>query len=494
MKLHLSFPIKPAALAATTAAALLLSACASYQGISSSATAVDGVKLSAPAGITQAKDAWPQDAWWTAYGDKQLNQLIEHALSQSPNLANAQARIARAQAAANLAQSADGLQVNGAVDATYGRQSKNYLIPPPPLGPGGEYIGQGTAAVNFGYDLDFWGKNAALIRSADAQSRAAIFDRDAARLALTTSIGRAYAQLAAQYELLDILEATQKQRLAIRDMAAQRVASGLDTRVELKQAETSEASLRTDLAQLKTTIDVTRLQLAALAGDMPDAARNIARPTMTTAEFTVPHDLPIDLLARRPELAAQRARIDAALGEKEAAKAQFYPSINLNALIGFQSIGIGQLFSAGSFMNSIGPAVRLPIFDAGRLRSNYAVKNAEIDVAITQYNQSVVGAAQDVAEQLTRAASLVPEQDAAHEALAAAEEAYRLAMLRYRAGLTPYLSVLTVETQLLAQRRALADINAKRQDLQISLVRALGGGFRTDVSAAAPAVAANTQR
>jgi outer membrane protein TolC len=152
------------------------------------------------------------------------------------------------------------------------------------------------------------------------------------------------------------------------------------------------------------------------------------------------------------------------------------------------------LFSAGSFMNSIGPAVRLPIFDAGRLRSNYAVKNAEIDVAITQYNQSVVGAAQDVAEQLTRAASLVPEQDAAHEALAAAEEAYRLAMLRYRAGLTPYLSVLTVETQLLAQRRALADINAKRQDLQISLVRALGGGFRTDVSAAAPAVAANTQR
>jgi NodT family efflux transporter outer membrane factor (OMF) lipoprotein len=491
MKLHLTLPVKPAALAAT-AATLLLSACASYQGMSPSATAVDGVKLNAPAGIAQAKDAWPQDAWWAAFGDKQLNQLIEHALSQSPNLANAQARIARAQAAANLTQSADGLQVNGALDASYGLQSKNYLIPPPPLGPAGEYIGQGTAAISFGYDLDFWGKNAALIRSSDAQSRVAIFDRDAARLALTTSIGRAYAQLAAQYELLDILEATQKQRLAIRELAAQRVASGLDTRVELKQAETSEASLRTDLAQLRTAIDITRLQLAALAGDMPDAARNIARPTMTTAEFTVPHDLPIDLLARRPELAAQRARIDAALGEKEAAKAQFYPSINLNALIGFQSIGLGQLFSAGSFMNSIGPAVRLPIFDAGRLRSNYAMKNADIDVAVTQYNQSVVSAAQDVAEQLTRVASLAPEQDAAREALAAAEEAYRLAMLRYRAGLTPYLSVLTVETQLLAQRRVLADINAKRQDLQISLVRALGGGFRVNPPALST-VAANTQ-
>lgn len=489
MKLSLSFP--HAASAAAVAATLLLSACANYQGIDPSAKAIEDVKIGQVplAGTPQAKDAWPQDAWWTAYGDKQLNQLIEHALAQSPNLANAQTRIARAQAAAGLTQSAKGLQINGALDASYGRLSGKYQIPPPPLGNGGEYVSQGTAAVNFGYDLDFWGKNAALILSANAQSRAAVFDRDAARLALTTSIARAYAQLAAQYELLDILHATQKQRHAIQELTAQRVASGLDTRVELKQAETSEASLRTELAQLTTAIDVTRLQLAALAGDMPDAARQIARPTMTTTDFMVPHDLPFDLLARRPELAAQRERIDAALGEAQAAKAEFYPSINLNGLIGFQSIGLGQLLSSGSYMNSIGTAIRLPIFNAGRLRSNYAVKNADIDVAITQYNQSVVNAAQDVAEQLTRAASLTREEEAAREAQADAEEAYRLALLRYRAGLTPYLSVLTVETQLLTQRRAVADIHAKRQDLQISLVRALGGGFRANV----PALAANAQ-
>ena len=488
MKLPLSLPHNRFAVSAT---ALLLSACASYQGISISTTPIEGVKFgqSQATSITQAKDAWPQNAWWTAYGDKQLNQLIDRALAQSPNLANAQARIAHAQAAAGLSRSAEGLQVNGALDPSYGRISEKYQMPKPPLGKGGQYVSQGTAAINFGYDLDFWGKNAALIHSADAQSRAAVFDRDAARLALTTSIARAYAQLAAQYELLDILQATQKQRQAIRELTAQRVTSGLDTRVELKQAETSEAALRTDLAQLTTAIDVTRLQLAALVGDMPEAARNIARPTMTTAEFTIPRDLPIDLLARRPELAAQRSRIDAALGEKEAAKAQFYPSINLNGLVGFQSIGLGQLFSASSFMNSVGPSIRLPIFDAGRLRSNYAMKNADIDIAITQYNQSVINATQDVAEQLTRANSLAQEENSAREALAAAEEAYRLAMLRYKAGLTPYLSVLTVETQLLTQRRAVADIHAKRQDLQISLVRALGGGFRNT----SPELAANAQ-
>lgn len=492
MKPILYFPkVRPAALAAA-AAAVLLSACASYQGIAPATTAVENIQLGTQPGIAQSRDAWPQETWWTSYGDKQLNQLIEHALAQSPNLANAQARIARAQAAAGITKSATGLQVNASVEATYGRQSENSLIPPPPLGPGGEYIGQGTAGVNFRYDLDFWGKNAALIRSADAQTKAAVFDRDAARLALATSITRAYAQLAAQYELLDILQATQKQRQSIQELTAQRVANGLDTRVELKQAESSEASLRTDLAQLMTTIDVTRLQLVALAGDMPDAARNIVRPTMTTTAFTVPHDLPFDLLSRRPELAAQRARIESALGETEAAKAQFYPDINLTGLLGFQSIGLGQLFSASSFTNSIGAGLRLPIFDAGRLRANYAVKNADIDVAITQYNQSVVNAAQDVAEQLTRASSLTREESSAHEALAAAEEAYRLALLRYRAGLTPYLSVLTVETQLLAQRRAVADINAKRQDLQISLVRALGGGFRNAAPATAT-LAANAQ-
>ncbi|QDZ27419.1 efflux transporter outer membrane subunit [Noviherbaspirillum sp. UKPF54] len=457
--------------------ALLLTACAGFHPVEQNVKQIDAVSFAQPTAIGQAAAAWPKDEWWLAYQDAQLDQLMRHALANSPTLAAAQARIARAQASAELGRAADRPQVGAGIDASYGRQSENYLVPHPPLGPAGKYISQGQAAVNFGFELDVWGKNAALIRAADAQLKAAVFDRDAARLALTTSIARAYAQLATQYELQDVLDATQQQRRDIHKLIDQRVANGLDTKVEVKQAETNEAALRIEQEQLATAIKVTRLQLAALAGDMPSAAESIKRPAMSGASFTVPANLPLDLLGRRPELAAQRARVVAAIGDKEAARAQFYPNINLNALIGFQSIGLGQLFNAGSLINSVGPAVRLPIFDGGRLQANYAAKASDIDAAIAQYNQSVLNAAQDVAEQLTRAADLAREEAATREALAAAEEAHRLATLRYKGGLSPYLTVLTVETQLLAQRRAMASLKARRDDLQIALIRALGGGF-----------------
>lgn len=466
--------------------AALLSACVSFQTLEPALQPLDRVDMSSMSGSTRNNE-WPNDNWWTMFGDAQLDRLIKHGLSSSPTLAGAQARIARAQAAAAFARASDSPQVNAGLDASYGRQSENYLIPKPPLGKGGEYVSQGQAAISFGMDLDLWGRNAALIRAAGKQLQAAEFDHAAARLALTTSIARAYAQLAGQYDLQDVLLATLKQRQDIRSLIDKRVASGLDTQVEVKQADTNVAALKVELEQLATAMKVSRLQLAALAGDMPAAADNISRPAMRTAEPQVPSTLPLDLLGRRPELAAQRARIAAAIGDAEAAKAQFYPNINLNAMLGFQAIGLDRLLDAGSFTNSIGPAIRLPIFDAGRLRANYAGKISDVDAAIAQYNQSVLNAAQEVSEQLVRLSDLVREEAATQEALAAAEEAHRLAMLRYRGGLSPYLTVLTVESQLLAQRRAMSLLRARRDDLQISLLRALGGGF--DESRTKPATA-----
>jgi NodT family efflux transporter outer membrane factor (OMF) lipoprotein len=466
--------------------AVQLSACVSFQALDPAVQPLD--RLDMPSALVRDQHAeWPNEAWWIAFGDAQLDRLIDHALSTSPTLAGAQARIGRAQAAAGFAQAADRPQVNGGLDASYGRQSEHYLFPRPPLGKGGEYVSQGQATVNFGMDLDLWGRNAALIRSAGKQLQAAEFDHAAARLALTTSIARGYVQLAGQYDLQDVLLSTLKQRQDIRSLIDKRVASGLDTQVEVKQADTNVGALKVELEQLATAIKVTRLQLAALAGDMPAAADSISRPAIRAAAVQVPGTLPLDLLGRRPELAAQRARIAAAIGDAEAAKAQFYPNINLNAMLGFQAIGLGQLLDAGSFANSAGPAIRLPIFDAGRLRANYAGKISDVEAAIAQYNQSVLNAAQDVSEQLVRLSDLAREEAATQEALSSAEEAHRLAMLRYRGGLSPYLTVLTVETQLLAQRRAMSLLRARRDDLQISLLRALGGGF--DESRMTPATA-----
>jgi len=466
----------------------LLSGCASFQGIAPHGEPIHAVALKDTPAIGGARDAWPAHDWWQAYGDAQLDTLMQRALAGSPTLAAARARLARAQAAAGISRAADKPQLNAGIEASYGLQSANSLVPKPPLGIGGEYVGQGQAALNFGYDLDLWGRNAALIQAAEAQVQAAEFDREAARLALTTSLARAYIHLASQYELQDVLAATQKQRQEIHKLISQRVANGLDTRVEVKQAESNEAALRAEQEQLATAIKVTRLQLATLAGDMPAAAAAIHRPALASVPFAVPHSLPLDLLARRPELAAQRARIEASTSEAASAKAQFYPNINLTALIGLQSIGLGQLLASDSQMNSIGPAIHLPIFDGGRLRANYAMKTADIDAAVAQYNQSVLSAAQDVAEQLTQAADLAREEQATRESLDAAEEAYRLATLRYRGGLSPYLTVLTVETQVLTQRRAMSALKSRREELHVALVRALGGGF--NAAAASTAVAA----
>jgi NodT family efflux transporter outer membrane factor (OMF) lipoprotein len=476
------------------AASLLLlfqAGCIGFQPIAPAHEPSARVSLAVPAELQQKEGAWPLERWWTVYHDAQLDAMMERALSANPNMAAAEARIARARAASDLSDAGTGPQVSAGTDLSYGRQSENYLVPRPPLGKGGEYVSQGQASLNFSLDLDLWGRNAALIRAADAQLKSAVFERDAARLTLASSLVRTYAQLSAQYDMQDILQATLQQRRTIRTLIDQRVASGLDTRVEVQQAQTNEASLRVELEQTATAIKVLKLQLAALAGDMPTAAQSIARPAMSPGEFAVPGTLPLDLLGRRPELAAQRARIASAYAEADAAKAQFYPNVNLNALVGLQAIGIGNLLNAGSFTNSVGPAIRLPIFDAGRLRANYAGKASDIDAAIAQYNQSVLSAAQDVAEQLVRISDLGREEAAAREALAAAEEAHRLATLRYRGGLAPYLTVLTVENQLLSQRRVIASLTARREDLHVSLARALGGGFREDRGV--PATASNAR-
>ncbi|MES1981897.1 MAG: efflux transporter outer membrane subunit [Pseudomonadota bacterium] len=430
-----------------------------------------------PVATVNAFHDWPAETWWQAYADPQLDDLIGRALADSPTLAGAYVRMAQASAMANFARSSTFPQVSADLGATYGRQSANYINPPPPLGSGGQYVTQGQAAINLGYDLDLWGRSAALIRSAQDQADAAGFDYAAARLALTTSIARVYAQLASQYDLLDIVTATYRQRNEIADLTEKRMAAGLDTRIEFRQAETSSATLRSEQIQLEAAINVSALQLAALSGAVPDGSVSITRPQLHVPAFNLPATLPLDLLSRRPEIAAQRARIGAAVEEVKAAEGQFYPNINLAAMIGFQSFGLNRLFTPGSLASSVGPAIHLPLFDGGRLRAGYALKRAEQDSAIAQYNQSVLNAAQDVVEQMTRGRMVQREAEATASALAAAQESYRITRLRYREGLTSYLTVLAVENQLFSQQRAMADVRARTLDLQIALVRALGGGF-----------------
>jgi len=197
--------------------------------------------------------------------------------------------------------------------------------------------------------------------------------------------------------------------------------------------------------------------------------------------------VPADLLGRRADIMAARWRVEAAGQDVRNAKAQFYPNVNLTAFAGFSSIGLDNLLKAGSLQWGIGPALRLPIFEGGKLRGNLRGKNADLDAAVESYNGAVIDAVREVADQLASIQSLAIQQREQAAAQEAAEGAYDIAVQRYRAGLGNYLNVLTAESSVLTQRRQQVDLAARALDVQAQLARALGGGYVPDT---APPVAA----
>jgi outer membrane protein TolC len=163
---------------------------------------------------------------------------------------------------------------------------------------------------------------------------------------------------------------------------------------------------------------------------------------------------------------------------REAAHAAFYPNVNLVAFAGFVSIGLDRLLDSESQQWSAGPALHLPLFDAGRLRAEYRKSNADLDVAIAGYNDTVLRAVRESSDQVTRVQALGQQLADQQRALDAAEKAYRLAEQRYGAGLANFLTVLNAETQVLNARRQRVNLLADRTSARVALLVALGGSFQ----------------
>ena len=462
-----------AALAATALAA----GCASFEGLAPAAVRADPAALAAGATLAGAKlsaDAWPASNWWQRFGDPQLDALIAEALAGNPGVDGARARIDRALALAAGYGAALAPQANAGASVVRQRYSSNGIFPPPIAG---SWDTQTDLAASFNYELDLWGRNRAAYDAALGQARAAEVDAYAVRLLLASSVARAYAQLARGFEQLDLARALLAQRQALLDLTRQRVAAGLDSDVELKQAEGSIPAAKQRITQLEEEIALGRNLLAALAGKGPDRGLAITRPQLQQLRIALPAALPADLLGRRPDVVAQRWRVESARRDIDAAKSQFYPNVNLSALVGVQSINFGKLLTVRSEDPSFGPALRLPLFDGGRLRSNLAAKDADYDLAVGQYNQTLVDALREVVDQLASLKSVDAQRTELERALVNAREAYDLANARYRAGVASYLQVLAAEAPLLEQQNLRANLRARELDLSINLMRALGGGF-----------------
>ena len=427
------------------------------------------------AGVSSTTSPTAADHWWRAYGDPQFNTLIERTLAGNPSLATAMSRLQAATAAAQAADAARYPQTSFDAQEVRQRFSGNDIVPPPF---GRHVYWRGGAADNLSWDLDFWGRQAALVAQARGRARADDLDLATARQILTSTVAQAYTALDHAYAAADIARRTMAQRQNILDITGHLVTGGISTQVELREARGALAQARVDLEQAEDQRALATHQLAMLAGLGADAYAGITRPRLAaTTILPLPQALPADLLVRRPDILAARWRIDAADSGRKAAKAAFYPDISLTAFAGYSAIGFDTLFRYGSFDYGLGPVIHLPIFDAGRLKAQYRGATADLDTAVSQYNETVLRAVQETADALTNVGSLDRQRIDQKAALDDAQAAYALAEQRYRAGLTGYLTVLTAETAMLAAERGLIDIDAATTAERVHLLVAVGGSF-----------------
>jgi NodT family efflux transporter outer membrane factor (OMF) lipoprotein len=369
------------------------------------------------------------------------------------------------------------LEVDGNVGEV--KESLNQGFPPEFA----QYLPRGynsTAALElkFDYEFDFWGKNRDAVAAAVSELRAAQAESAEARLALSTGIALAYADLARLYAEYDVAARTVKLKEETVGLVSRRVENGLDTRADLKQAEAGPPTARAQIAALDEQIAQTRNRIAALMGRGPDQGTSIERPAAAQLKaFGLPPELAANLLGRRPDLVAARWHAEAAAKRVGVARAQFYPNINLAAYIGQQALFANLLWHASSQVGSIGPAMTLPIFEGGRLRAQYRGAWADYDTAVATYDQTLVQALQQVADVTVSENALGTRLAETRMALAANEEAYKLARMRYEGGLSNYQSVLLAEDAVLQSRLAVADLDASAFTLDVQLVQALGGGY-----------------
>lgn len=465
-------------LVAACSMTLLLGACASSHGLKPSGHMTDVDTLHAGrslAGAPLSEAAWPSTDWWKGLGDARLDALVREALQDNPDLSIAAARARQAEAQAGLARS-ERLPAINASGSLSGAHLPGTLVPAP-LGGHFGWVKYGYA--NFKWDLDLWGGKRAAWEAAVDQAHAAVVDAHAARLAVSTSVARAYARLGYAFRQQSIANDELKRAADAHDLTAQRVAAGIDSQFQLKRGDAEVAQARRQLAAASHEVDAARIALSVLLGKGPDRGLDIGQPEpLKPAELALPPELSAGLLGRRPDLVSARWRVEAAGRSIKSAKAKFLPDISLGAMAGFAAGGSDTLFQLPARFFQVAPAISLPIFNGGKLRANLAGRDADYDLAVADYNKTLIGALNQVADEVKSMASLQAQSEAQQQALDAARQAWELSEKRYKAGVGSYLEALDVRQQLIQAEQGVAELHARQVDLSIQLIQALGGGYR----------------
>ena len=433
-------------------------------------------KVEAPFRVAMPQDDLAKGAWWERFGEPTLNQLASRALSDSPTLAAATARLAQARATFTSVSGQRWPQV-----AAIARDTRTRITQNRPLN---NYNAPNFSTVQtdlvFGmqasYEVDFAGRVASAVASAKASAEQAAADLETARLLLIADLATAYFNLRQTDIELDVLASSIELQKRSLGLASTRHQLGAGSALDVAQ---QQALIDTTLTQ----IDILRRQralfehaIATLAGtpaplfSLPPEKRDMRPPE-------VPIGVPSDVLERRPDVASAERAMAVANAQVGIANAAFYPSITLGLTYGQESRHLNSLWDVPSLVWSAGMSLAQPLFDGGRIRGNYDAARAGYDIALANYRRVVLTAMQEAEDGIIGLAALDRASAQADVAVESARRTLELVNARYEGGVASPLEVISAQQSLLSAERLASQLVGQRLLTSVFLVRALGGGW-----------------
>lgn len=424
--------------------------------------------------------------WWTLYGSPELDALAARIETASPTLAAALAR--HEQATAYRDQTRAALYPRVALDGSVERNRASEMTPP--NGSSAHHYNSNQLVANASYELDLWGRVRNTVQAGEASLAAADADLESARLSLQAALADDYVQLRGldieEKLLQDSVIAYQKAL----DLTARRQQGGIASGLDVARARTQLQAAKAQAATIAATRALFEHAIAVLVGETPSNFAIAAR-TDPLALPSIPTDVPGALLQRRPDIAAAERRTAAANAGVGIARTAWFPSLSLNASLGYASFARSDWFKASNLFWSIGPELALDLFDGGARDARLRQARAVLDEAGANYRATALGAFAEVEDNLAlldRYREAAKQQDLA---VSAALQAQDYALTRYRAGIVNYLEVTTAQTAALQTQRDALALETGRLRASVALIRALGGGWTAPVDPTVPATAMN---
>jgi NodT family efflux transporter outer membrane factor (OMF) lipoprotein len=438
---------------------------------------------------TQAtpQDALKRGAWWQAYGDPLLDRFEGKLQAANPTLAEAVARYDTARAFAQEATSQEFPVLGSQAEISRNRQSNNR-----PLRGSNQpdIYSADTVGLGAGYELDLWGRVRNLVAAGRAEAQASAADLESVRLSLEAELANDYVKLRAtdgEAALLD--DAVNAYTRALR-LTQDRHDGGLASDLDVSRAETQLQSTQAEVADLAAQRSLYEHAIASLVGEPASNLTIPAAPFALTLP-NVPAGLPSTLLQRRPDVAAAERRAAEANARIGVARAAFFPQIDLAASGGWQNTAFANLLAPGNTYWMLGPEAALTLFDGGLRKARVQAARAQLALANAAYQAQVLRAFQDVEDNLSVLTHLAVESTAQSAAIKSATRTEDAALARYQEGAVNYLEVVTAQTADLQAKRIGVEVESRRLQASVNLVRALGGGWsRSDLPGPA-LVAAN---